>query len=97
MTSENTVHVRCLALFHTFQRDRGRPNELDVEVPAEGVTVLRLVELMGLPTEILDGAFVNYRNSGPDAVVHPGDRVALVPVGTPASHPAFFGAFVTRE
>jgi hypothetical protein len=96
MASQNLVHVRCLALFHTIQRDHGRPNELDVEIPDSGVTVLGLVELMGLPTDILDGAFVNYRNSGPDAVVFPGDRVALVPVGTPASHPAFFGAFVTR-
>ena len=97
MASENLVHVRCLALFHTFQRDHGRPNELDVEVPGAGITVLGLVEQMGLPVESLDGAFINYRNSGPDAVVRPGDRVALVPVGTPASHPAFFGAFVTRD
>ena len=97
MTPENVAHVRCLALFHTFQRDRGRPNELDVEVPADGATVLGLVEDMGLPVEILDGAFVNYRNSGPDAIVRPGDRVALVPHGTPASHPAFFGPFITRE
>ena len=28
--------------------------------------------------------------------VLPGDRVAFVPRGTPASHPAFFGKFVTR-
>jgi len=28
--------------------------------------------------------------------VMPGDRVAFVPPGTPASHPAFFGPFVTR-
>jgi hypothetical protein len=27
----------------------------------------------------------------------PGDRVAFVPYGTPASHPAFFGAFTTAN
>ncbi len=97
MASENVAHVRCLALFHTFQRDHNRPPELDVEVPEDGVTVLGLVEQMGLPVESLDGAFINYRNSGPDAIVRPGDRVALVPQGTPASYPAFFGPFVTRE
>jgi hypothetical protein len=30
-------------------------------------------------------------------MVHPGDRVAFVPLGTPASHPAFFGPFVEHE
>jgi hypothetical protein len=97
MSSGNTAYVRCLAFFDTYRKDRGQPPSLDVDVPADGITVLALTEALGLPADKLDGAFLNYRNTGADAVVRPGDRVALVPVGTPASHPAFFGPFITRE
>jgi hypothetical protein len=97
MTPTNTAYVRCLAFFDTYRKDRGQPTALDVEVPQDGITVLALTEELGLPADKLDGAFLNHRNTGADAVVRPGDRVALVPVGTPASHPAFFGPFITRD
>lgn len=92
-----TAHVRMLAFLHTHQRDLGRPTSLDVEVPACGVSAAALAEELDLPEGLVEGLFHNNRNSDLTAVVMPGDRVAFVPPGTPASHPAFFGRFTTRD
>lgn len=97
MTSAGLAQVGCLAYLHTFQRDRGCPTNLAVEVPEGGISALSLAEVIGLPTERVEGVFLNHRIAGTDVMVHAGDRVAFVPQGTPASHPAFFGRFVTRE
>ncbi len=96
MSPETTAHVRMLASLHTLQREVGRPTTLDIEVPAAGITALSLAEEIGLPAEMVEGLFLNNCVAGTDAVVKPGDRVAFVPPGTPASHPSFFGRFVTR-
>jgi molybdopterin converting factor small subunit len=92
----NTAYVRCLAYLHTLRRERGLPPSIDVEVPAEGITSRALAEDIGLPVERVEGAFLNHRIAGMDALVRAGDRIAFVPPGTPASHPAFFGPFTTR-
>ena len=97
MTTHRTAHVRALAFLHTMQRDAGRAAAEDVEIPPEGIPALALAELVGLDPHRVEGLFLNNRVSGTDAVVRPGDRVAFVPRGTPASHPAFFGPFVTRD
>jgi molybdopterin converting factor small subunit len=97
VTGTDTAYVRCLAHLHTYRSEAGLPPSLDVEIPEEGLTVRALAERLELPIELVEGAFVNNRISGMDAVVHGGDRVAFVPKGTPASHPSFFGPFITRE
>ena len=97
MSASDTAYVRCLAHLHTFRCDAGLPPSLEVEIPEDGMTVLELAEQLGLPVETVEGAFVNNRITGMDTVVRAGDRVAFVPQGTPASHPSFFGPFVTRE
>lgn len=96
MTTQHTAHVRMLAFLHTYRRDRGLPVSIDVDVPPTGISARLLAEEIGLDPLLVEGAFVNNRNSDLSAVVLPGDRVAFVPPGTPASHPAFFGPFTTR-
>ena len=61
------------------------------------MTARELASSLGLPLERIDGEFINHRSADLDTVVHPGDRVAFVPLGTPASHPAFFGPFIIHE
>ncbi len=61
------------------------------------MTARELASSLGLPLERIDGEFINHRSADMDTVVYPGDRVAFVPLGTPASHPAFFGPFVVHE
>lgn len=97
MSETAPVTVRMIAALHTYRIERGLPSTVQVEVPDEGTTALALAEQLELPISRIDGVFHNYRGAGLDVIVRPGDRVAFVPIGTPASHPAFFGAFVTRE
>lgn len=97
MSGSHAVRVRCLASLHTYLSEQGRPASFDADVPAEGTSALELAESLGLPADTIEGVFHNNRIAGVDTIVRPGDRVAFVPAGTPASHPSFFGAFVTRE
>jgi hypothetical protein len=85
-----------LATLHTIRRDLGRAPTVSVDVPAEGATARSLAIGLELPIELIDGLFLNSRGVDLDARVLPGDRVAFVPLGTPASHPAFFGQFTSR-
>ena len=85
-----------LGLLHTYRTERSLPPSVFVQVPDEGTSARDLAMSLGLPVDRIDGEFLNYRGAGLDAVVCPGDRVAFVPLGTPASHPAFFGPFVSR-
>lgn len=85
------VTVRMIASLHTYRRDRGLPVRVALTVPETGVSAAGLARKLGLPLELIEGLFLNGRLVGLGASVHPGDRVAFVPHGTPASHPAFFG------
>ncbi len=97
MQGTPSVTVRAIAFLDTFCKERGLPTTMSVEVPDTGVSAYDLAGSVGLPVERIEGIFHNYTVSGLDAVVFPGDRVAFVPYGTPASHPAFFGPFITRH
>jgi hypothetical protein len=97
MRTRASVTVRAIAFLDTFCKEHGMPTTMHVEVPVHGVTAMDLARSIGLPVERIEGIFHNYTVSGLDAVVMPGDRVAFVPYGTPASHPAFFGPFITRR
>jgi hypothetical protein len=92
-----SVTVRAIAFLDTFCREHGLSSTLSIDVPEAGITALDLADSIGLPVERIEGIFHNYSVSGLDALVLPGDRVAFVPYGTPASHPAFLGPFVTRR
>jgi hypothetical protein len=97
MSRTPSVTVRAIAFLDTFCREHGLPSTLSIDVPEAGIAALDLADSIGLPVERIEGIFHNYVISGLDALVMPGDRVAFVPYGTPASHPAFFGPFVTRR
>jgi hypothetical protein len=96
MQQTSSVTVRAIAFLDAFCKEHGMPSTRSVEVPTAGITASDLAESIGLPVERIEGVFHNYSASGLGALVMPGDRVAFVPHGTPASHPAFFGPFVTR-
>jgi len=85
-----SVSVRMLAFLHTHQRELGRPTALSVDVPPAGVRAVDIATSLELPLGIIEGLFLNGTLLGLGALVYPGDRVAFVPYGTPASHPAFF-------
>lgn len=83
--------VKMLGTLHGACRNRGLPTHATVDVPTEGVRALDLARSLGAPTDLVESLFLNGGLVGPGAIVRPGDRVAFVPYGTPATHPAFFG------
>lgn len=97
MRDERRAHepatVLMLAHLQRLRRERGLPSVLEIEVPVDGVSAGELAATLGLPPDAVEGLFLNHVKSGLEAVLYPGDRVAFVPYGTPASHPAFFGPF----
>jgi len=80
-----------LALLHGYCREHGLPTALERAVPNEGIRALDVASSIGLPVADIEGLFLNGRLVGLGAIIKPGDRVAFLPYGTPASHPAFFG------
>jgi hypothetical protein len=97
MQTTSGVTVRAIAFLDAYCKEHGLPSTQEVDVPETGITASGLAASIGLPLDRIEGAFLNYRICGLDALVMPGDRVAFVPYGTPASHAAFFGRFVTRS
>lgn len=95
MTEPPAARATVLMLAHLqhVRREQGLPAAIEIEVPAEGVRASTLASDLGLPLDAVEGLFLNHVKSGLDRTVLPGDRVAFVPYGTPASHPAFFGPF----
>lgn len=96
MTETSYATVRMIAFLDTYRKDRGLPTTVSFEVTDAGASARSIAVDLGLPLDMIEGVFHNWRGEGLDTIVYPGDRVAFVPLGTPASHPAFFGRFVTR-
>ena len=91
MTSDSPVKVRMFAFLHSLRAERGLSPNVEVMVPVEGVSARALAGSLGLPEDAVEGAFHNHVLVTLDALVRPGDRIAFLPYGTPATHPAFFG------
>jgi hypothetical protein len=89
--------IRMIAILDGYRRARDLPTVVSLQVPSDGRTARSIAEDLDLPLDLVEGLFLNHRGAGLDALVRPGDRVAFVPRGTPASHPAFFGPFETRD
>lgn len=97
MATADTATVRMIATLYTIRQERGLPAFVELSLPSSGRSAEEIARDLELPVERIDGVFLNHRGAGLDAIVYPGDRLAFVPVGTPASHPAFFGTFETRD
>ena len=74
---------------HTLRRERGLPTTVSVDVPQGGIRADELAEQLDLPLEHIECVFDNHVTYGLSHVVHPGDRVAFVPHGTPGPHRVF--------
>lgn len=91
MSDQTHTTVRMLALLHSYCREHDIPTTLSVNVPTDGVRARDLASSIGLPVGDIEALFLNGSLVGLGASIFPGDRVAFLPYGTPASHPAFFG------
>jgi hypothetical protein len=87
------VTVRCFGSLHALRSKEGLPTTTVVDVPAEGIRARDLASDMGLPLDSIEGVFCNGDVFGLSRVLHPGDRVAFVPYGTPGPHRFFLGLY----
>ena len=85
-----SVEVRSFSFLWELFRRRGWPNPLHWpwREPAPATALLAALQIEPAQVEAL---FVNGVVRRPDAVIHPGDRVALVPPGTPGPYRVLLG------
>lgn len=83
MAVQAATTVRMFGALHGIRRDRGLPSVVDVDIPADGCAASAIAEALELPLNRIDGVFINHRVYPLDHLVHPGDRVAFIPVGVP--------------
>lgn len=91
------VEVRLFGALNVLAKERGQPTTLSVEVPAEGVEASALAGMLDLPLELIEGVFCNRTVFPLGHIVHPGDRVAFVPEGTPGPHRFFLGLYAAGK
>jgi molybdopterin converting factor small subunit len=93
MNHSGIATVRVFGVLQRLQRDRGTAHETVESIPVEGISAAELADRMGLPVELIEGAFCNHTIHGLAHVVMPGDEVAFVPYGTPGPHRYFLGLY----
>ena len=64
---------------------------LEKEIDPEGRVAYDIVQEIGIPTQEVEAIFCNGRVSNIYDPVFPGDRVALLPYGTPGPYRLFLG------
>jgi hypothetical protein len=92
-TAKGSVSVRIFGSLRPCRTDRGLPHEFSIEVPAEGVVARELAESFGLPTERVEGVFVNHTVRGLGVKVMPGDCIGFVPNDIPGPHRLYLGLY----
>ena len=71
------------------KKNRGYCN-VNMQISA-GTTARDLIEEVGLEPQDVEGVFINGRIKPLDSVLKDGDRVAMVPPGTPGPYRAMLG------
>ena len=88
-----SINVRIFGSLRPCRAERGLPHEFVDEVPAEGVPARELAESYGLPTERVEGVFVNHFVRGLGVRVMPGDVIGFVPNDIPGPHRLYLGLY----
>lgn len=91
--AEGRVTVRMFGVLSTLCKERGTPTTVEVEVAEEGRAATSIAGALDLPLELIEGVFCNHTVYGIEHVIHPGDRIAFVPYGTPGPHRLFLGLY----
>ena len=85
------VEIRAFMDLSSVFRSRDWPNPKVVDIAGQ-LSGEQLLELLALPTEMVEVIFVNGKAFTPDnAVVGEGDRVALAPPGVPGPYRVLLG------
>jgi hypothetical protein len=93
MQGAGPITVRMFGLLHGWRRERDLPTTVEADVAADGESARAIAERLALPVEMIEAVFVNGFIRPLDEVVHPGDRIAYVPYGTPGPHRVYLGIY----
>lgn len=72
-------------VLHTVRQKSGLPPTAEVYIPPEGRHCLDVAHEVLLPIDKIEGVFINHTAYAPDRIIMPGDRVAFIPSGVPAT------------
>lgn len=90
-TESGVVNIRLFGFLRSYMKERGLPDRFDETIPPEGKSGLEVAVEAGLPVEKIEAVFINGLIKQLDAKIHPGDRVAFVPSGTPGPYRVLLG------
>lgn len=86
MNSNKPVIIRMFGLLHTVRKKQGLPVMVEMDVRPEGKTARDIALELELPLDQIEAVFCNHLTHPLDHIIHPGDRIAFVPHGTPGPH-----------
>jgi hypothetical protein len=90
-----TVTIRVFGFLRRYLDETGLPYVLTEEVPEEGISAYDLVKGLSIPPKEVEGVFKNGQVVNIYDLINQGDRVALLPKGTPGPYRFFLG--IDRE
>lgn len=88
---DQTLTVHIFGFLRRYLDERGLPYVLTETIPDEGITAYELAGRLLIPPEKIEGVFKNGQVINIYDSVGPGDRVALLPHGTPGPYRFFLG------
>lgn len=89
------VTIRIFGFLRRYLDERGLPHVLTEEVPRGGISAYDLVKRLSIPPKEVEGVFKNGQVVNIYDLINQGDRVALLPHGTPGPYRFFLG--IDRE
>lgn len=92
-----TINFNAFSFLQAKLREKNTPYvNAPMKLPG-GMSVTDLVRHVGLAQKDVEGAFVNGRIVPADTVLKDGDRVALVPQGTPGPYRVMLGIVAMKK
>jgi hypothetical protein len=92
-----SLNIRLFGSLYFLMKERSLPTVLQLDVPEEGLTGHAVAEQLGLPVQKIEAVFRNGQIQDLDKKVFPGDRVAMVPFGTPGPYRVLLGIYKSKE
>lgn len=86
-----TILFNAFSFLQKKLKEQNRPYANASIGVAEGTTVTDLINDVGLEVQEIEAVFVNGSVTSFDTILHDGDRLALVPPGTPGPYRVLLG------
>ena len=93
----STITLKAFSFLQPVLREKGLDADENVVPLCPGDTIQTVLERLGIDTSMVEGCFVNGLVHPMDTVLKSGDRVALVPPGTPGPYRFILGISSKRD